>query len=40
MALLLLAGIICLALFKPSQPRRKRRRPVPDEDVWFTLSQL
>jgi hypothetical protein len=31
---------LCLALFKPSQPRRKQRRPVPDEDVWFILSQL
>jgi hypothetical protein len=40
MGLLLFAGFICWALFRPSQPRRKRRRPMPDEDVWLTLSEL
>jgi hypothetical protein len=38
LVLLLFAGVICWALFKPSQPRQKRRRPAPltpDEDLWF-----
>jgi hypothetical protein len=41
MSLLLLVATvwICLALFMPSRPRRKGR-PVPDEDVWFILTQL
>jgi hypothetical protein len=38
LVLLLFAGFICWALFRPSQPRRKRR-PLPDEDVCFILSQ-
>jgi len=45
MGLLLLFACVwlCLARFKPSQPRRKRRRPAPltlDEDLWFIVSHV
>ena len=40
LVLLLFAGVICWALLMPSQPRRKRHRPSPDEDVWLSLSRL
>jgi hypothetical protein len=34
LVLLLVAGVMCWALFTPC------RKPVPDEDLWFILSQL
>jgi hypothetical protein len=34
---LLLVAIVLFTLVAPGKPRRKRR-PVPDEDVWFILS--